>query len=165
MKQRTINIALAVVCVALAGLLVWQLWPRTKMVNPIQLDASKIVAVDMISYQGCLDRHEYPITITSETDIRELCDLWNGTWATRFYAYEKNGRKDVEWPTGGSATVEMTFHMDSGEQVTYCASYYYFYELDGGDWNDRVYYTFGPSNLNQLLENFVMARCETEAES
>ena len=85
MRERIKTIALAAVCLALAGLLVWQLWPETEMVNPIQFDPVEIVSVDMVSYQCCGAGHDHPITVTSEADIRELCELWNNTWATRIF--------------------------------------------------------------------------------
>ena len=135
------------------------------MVNPIQLDASKIVAVDMISYQGCLDRHEYPITITSETDIRELCDLWNNTWAVRTYPYKNLlGFERVEMPQGGSATVYMVFHTVDGGAFSYHCTYYYFYEYDLATEERGDYYTYGICGLNDALEAFVLSRIEAEVE-
>ena len=163
MRERIKTIALAVVCLALAGLLVWQLWPREEhsaMVNEIPFDPTEITSVDMTAHmQGFA--YEHNITITSQADIDELCALWNGTWVVAAHVYEGEGRPPRDEPAGGVPTVDMVFHMADGDAISYRAGdlYIYNWTLDA---EERVFYTYGPSKLADALEDFILARVETE---
>lgn len=151
--MRRLFAALLILCLLLAGLLVWQLWPRP--VNPLAVRAEELSGVTLTALTGHWHTDEVVRQLDAPEEIAAFCRLWNRTWMTQILPYYHYERWSAGEPlSGGSPTVRVLLTFRDGTTRHYQASHMFVKDLNAAP--QDAFYTCVAVELSSRLEDWVL---------
>ncbi len=121
---------LLAVAVLLAGLLVWQLWPRP--VNPLAVRAEDVAQI-RLTLEAHPELPDGEVLLTAPGELASFCALWNGVQAVPVEAYDGvDGAPTVQLAAGDRRQIEIAFCLRDGSTRVYAPIGHYLLDCAAG---------------------------------